>query len=116
MEIMPFASGLLSVLVPLLPNLLVWSIGLLIALMSWSRHPKVSLLTTVALLGFITLSIVSSFLNLWIPMTFYRGRETRVQVVNTLVAVNVGAAVIGAVLWGILLYVIFGARSSRSSG
>ncbi len=107
--------SLLLAFISALPTLLVWIIGIFIAVTSWSKHPKRSLLTTGALLGFIVLSVLNVFLVRWLPMAFAQTvNATRLGAIFTVL--NLGTSVITAGLWGIVLFVIFSPRENRSSG
>jgi hypothetical protein len=112
---MEFLMTLLLAFVSTLPTLLVWSIGIFLAVTSWSKHPKRSLLTTVALAGFIVLAVLNVFLVRWLPVAFAQTiNPAQLGVIFT--ALGLGTSVISAGLWGIVLFVIFSPRENRSSG
>jgi hypothetical protein len=46
-----------------LPVIAVWIIGLILAFIFWRKHPKVSILTLVAILGFLIILIADTYLN-----------------------------------------------------
>ena len=105
---------LLSAFIVHLPTLLVWVIGLLVAIISWSKHPKISLLTTIALSGFIALAMINAFLTGWLPTIFARGMSPA-QLGTIFAAMNLCTSIISAGLWGIVLFAIFSPRTNRSS-
>jgi hypothetical protein len=45
-----------------LPVIAVWIIGLILAFIFWRKHPKVSILTLVAILGFLIILIADTYL------------------------------------------------------
>jgi hypothetical protein len=54
----------------MLPNLLVDVVGIILALISWRRHPRVSLLTVCALGLSITVMVVGSLVFAWLQYRF----------------------------------------------
>jgi hypothetical protein len=56
----------LSRFLPLTPIYAVWFIGLIVALVRWNRHPKVSLLVTLATVLLFLNSVVANLLSIWL--------------------------------------------------
>src|SRR5207245_3013090 len=50
-----------------IPVLAVYVVGILIAVMRYRRHPRVSLLTLVAFMGFLMLALVMPFVYRYLP-------------------------------------------------
>ena len=77
MEIMILAA---SQLIPQLPLLVTWGVGISLSLIFWRRHPQVSLLTIAALAIFLGQTLLSSFVNIWIPLSIAREGRSPAQV------------------------------------
>jgi hypothetical protein len=91
-----------------LPLLLMWILGVALALNFWHKHPKVSFLTTFALSGFIILTFINSFFLVWIPINLSQN-----QLGLSFGVLGIGTSILGAGLWGVLLTAIFSGRSWR---
>ena len=76
MEIMiPLAMQL----IPQLPLLVTWGVGISLSLIFWRRHPQVSLLTIAALAIFLGQTLLSSYVNVWIPLAVAREGRSAIQ-------------------------------------
>ena len=99
-----------------LPVVLVWLVGLILALIFWKRHPRVSLLTVIAILGLLILSFLGTYLNIALPVTLHsRNNLSFSQLTMTLAVVNIIISVFSAILWGLLVAAIFGWRKSAAA-
>jgi uncharacterized membrane protein len=104
---------LASMLTLSLGNLLlyiVWLLGIAFALGSWYQHPRVSLLTVIALSGFIVLTLTHTFLVAWLPTHLSPS-----QVGIFFGISGVATSIVAAGLWGMILVAILGSRSKGSS-
>jgi len=101
---------LLSVLLFQAPVLIVWTVGLVLAIVFWKRHPKVSLLALIAILGLMITSILGSLLRIWLGawMDQFGAPFGRANI--TLVVYQVASSLISAVFWALLVFAIFGWR------
>ena len=94
------------------PILLVWLAGFILAIAYWRRHPRVSLLTVIALVIFLLESVVSTYLNLWLPLLLSKRGIATLQMGQILVIKGIVASIILAVAWGLLIAAIFGGRQA----
>jgi hypothetical protein len=104
---------LASMLMLSLGNLLlyiVWFSGIALALGSWYQHPRVSLLTVIALSGFIVLTLTHTFFVAWLPTHLSSS-----QVGIFFGVSGVVTSIVAAGLWGIILVAILGSRSRGGS-
>jgi len=95
------------------PVLLVWFIGLLVALTRWKRHPKVSLVTVIALSGFFLVSFIATFTYGYLIRTWQSRSGEDLD--RLLKIVDLSRSAISALFWGLLLAAIFGWRQSRAA-
>lgn len=98
----------------MLPIYLVWLAGLIWAVASWKKHPKVSLLATLGLAMFLIQAIVSGLtgplLQRWIARTF------ALRAFAALLAVRgIFAVVLQLLGWVLLLAAVFIERDTGSA-
>ncbi len=101
------AIMLLSYLLYQIPVFVVWLAGVVLALVRWKRHPKVSLLTIIAFVLFFAEILSPFYLNVWT----LQGLSANMELVST--AINIIEPLITAAAWGLLLAAIFGWRSEQ---
>jgi hypothetical protein len=105
---MEFTSILLGSLGRLLadgPVYVTWLVGIGIAIARWKKHPRVSLLTVLALSLSLVISIFNGMLVIALPM------QLRASEISAALAVlGVCSSLIYMVLWGMILAAIFGWR------
>jgi MFS family permease len=95
------------------PVVLVWLIGLVLSLVYWRRHPKVSLLTFIAIAGLLVSSLIGTYLSVWLPVTLQERGWSANQIGTVIAARGIIGSLIAAVLWGLLIAAIFGWRSKQ---
>jgi hypothetical protein len=93
-----------------LPLFLVWLAGIILAIMRWQRHPRVSLLVLIALILILIETIINSFLGIWIPLMLSQQGATPGQMGTILAIWRLFASILGAVTWGLVLVAVFGWR------
>ncbi|HEV2666430.1 MAG TPA: hypothetical protein VG324_16045 [Blastocatellia bacterium] len=103
----------LSILVVSLPVIIVWVIGIALALLRWRRHPQVSLFALIAFAISIINMVVNRFLTVWLPMTMRDSGWTTVQIGTMFSAIGTITALIAAAAWAMVLCAIFGWRDGR---
>ncbi len=109
-----FLPTLTSLLIQL-PLFLVWLVAWILALVFWRRHPKVSLLTVRALTGFLILSVVSTYLNLWLPLDL-RDRGMSVSQIGVFLSVKgIVITLIETGLWTLIVIALFGWRKKKEN-
>ncbi len=104
-----------TVLLTQLPNILVLLIGFVLSLVYWQRHPRVSLLTTIATAGFLINLLVSSSLSVLPLLWLEQGWETS-QMGIIMTTIGIITSLLSAVYWGLLFTAIFGWRKTLTEG
>jgi hypothetical protein len=112
---MMFTSTLMAYLFQS-PVLLVWLAGMVIAVVTWRRHPRVSLLTVVALVILLVETLIDTFLSMWLAFILSESQMGAAQIGWVTAVVRVVAAVVAAIAWGITLAAIFGGRKPPAEG
>jgi len=97
----------------LAPNLIVWLAGVGLALARWRRHPRVSLLALIAFIVLIVFATLSRFLSVWLPMTMRDEGWTAAQLGSVLTIIGAVTALINASAWILVLCAIFGWRAGQ---
>ncbi|MCB0214298.1 MAG: hypothetical protein KDJ52_33475 [Anaerolineae bacterium] len=92
-----------------LPVILVWLAGFIMAIVFWRRHPRVSLLTVIAMVGFFINTLVGTYISLWLPRMQPQGWSME-QIGMAFAVSGFIRAFISAILWGLLLVAVFGWR------
>ena len=95
-----------------LPQLLVYSLGIILAVVFWSRHPTVSLLCLLAFGAFLASQMIGSGAQF---MLFYSAdRNMSPEQIGTMMSiVSLVRITIGSTAWALLLIAMFGWRSGR---
>jgi hypothetical protein len=91
------------------PLFIVWLVAIVLALVWWKRHPRVSafVLAAVVILG------AQSFFSAWmtfLPITLTRAGRTHAEVGAIMSAYGLASTFVSAVGWALLLPAIFGWR------
>lgn len=96
----------------LLPLLLVWLGGILYALATWGRHPRVSLMVVIALVIFILSGLAGLAAALALPLFIHTRTGLPFQTIaNGLGVFNILRALVEAAAWLLLLAAAFSART-----
>jgi hypothetical protein len=103
----------LSVLVVSLPVIIVWVIGIALALSRWRRYPQVSRFALIAFAISIVNMVVNRFLTVWLPMTTRDSGWTTTQIGTMFTAIGIITALISAAAWALVICAIFGWRDQR---
>lgn len=111
---MEYVLPALSPLAIQIPLLLVWLFGCILAVVRWSRHPRVSMLTLVAILGLATLTLIGTATSVAVPMMMYDQGWTASQMSMILMMSGFSQSLFTAVLWLLLFAAIFGWRTEPS--
>lgn len=93
------------------PVTAVWIIGLILCLVFWRRHPKVSLLALVAIIGFLVNLLIDAYLNIKIPMLVNDSGFSTARFNFMLTMKSNISSLVSAVLWILIGVAIFGWRS-----
>jgi hypothetical protein len=95
------------------PVIIVWLIGIVLALSRWRRHPQVSRLALIALAISIVNLIVNRFISIWAPLTMRDNGWTTYQIGLFFTALGIITALISAAAWALVICAIFGWRDQR---
>jgi hypothetical protein len=99
-----------------LPLYLLWMVGIILALVRWQRHPKVSILAGLAFLILIVNGMASTMTMAWLPGYLQSAQNySAEQLAQVLSVVRVFFNLISAVAWSLILVAIFGERNRRGS-
>lgn len=105
-------QALVMMLLPVLPLQLVWLVGMILALMRWSRHPGVSALVLIALMLFSFSTLAGALFSYWLPRMLMESGRTSSQLNFYFSILSITRAAVGTVGWILLLVALFGWRYS----
>ena len=108
----PAAIGVLAMQSPLL---ILYLVGIVIALFTWARHPRTSLFTIIALGALVVLTITSNLFYTLLPVYFMRNGNSTTQTGTILAVVGFVFNLLHTVAFGLLLAAIFGERANKSN-
>jgi hypothetical protein len=95
------------------PVIIVWVIGIVLALSRWQRHPRVSQFTLIACVVMIVNLVGSRFLTIWLPITMRDRGQSVSQISLIFTIIGIITALIGAAAWALVICAIFGWRDRR---
>jgi hypothetical protein len=103
----------LAVIAGSLPVIIVWVIGITLALSRWRLHPQVSQFALIAFVVMIVLTVANRTLNLWLPLMMHdRGTEPG-QIRQISIAIAMVTQLVSAAAWAMALCAVFGWRDGR---
>lgn len=97
-----------------IPVVLVWSVGLVMAIANWDKHRKAALLTLVSLGVSILNLTVGGYLSMMIPMRISHSDPSAGYA--TMMVVTITRYLLSALAWGLILAAVFAGRSLPRSG
>lgn len=95
------------------PIVLVWLVGIGLAVAHWQRHPRVSLLVVSAIVLSLLTVLIGTPLNLWLPLATRNFGWSTGQLGVVLLLTNVVRSLIAAVAWGLMIAAVFAWRGER---
>jgi multisubunit Na+/H+ antiporter MnhC subunit len=95
------------------PVIIVWVIGIILALSRWRRHPRVSQFALIACAVMIINLVVGRFLTIGLPITMRDRGWTMSQIGPIFAAIGIITALISAAAWTLVICAIFGWRDQR---
>jgi len=115
MEILPMEALIptLSAIAISTPAIIVWAIGIVLALSRWRRHPRVSQFALIACAVMIVNLVVGRFLTIWLPIKMRDSGWTMSQIGPIFTAIGLITALISAAAWTLVICAIFGWRDQR---
>lgn len=90
-----------------LPLYVAWLAGLVAAVVTWRRHPTVSLLTSVSLVVMLVLTFASRLLNVWVVRLGAQAGWSAHEIGLFLGVYGFVSALIEAVAWGLVIAAVF---------
>jgi hypothetical protein len=96
-----------------IPVLIVWLVGIVLAVARWSRHPRVSLIAVIGLAILAVQAVLSSFVFPWLQVALMRSMAFPRMGLLATVAQAFGALV-RALGWGLVLAAVFLGRESSA--
>jgi hypothetical protein len=96
-----------------LPVFLVWLVAIIVAIVNWRRHPRVSLLTLIAFAMFFIAAFVGTALTSWLPLTLHERGLPGTQMGNVALILSFLRGLFDAAAWVLLVFAIFGWRRER---
>ena len=104
---------ILSTIVISLPAIIVWVIGIALALSRWRRHPRVSQFALIACAVMIINTVANRSLTIWMPLAMRDYGWTAVQIGSFFTAIGIITSLISATAWTLVICAIFGWRDQR---
>lgn len=99
----PFPNLLLANLLPYLPYFAVWGVGLVVALVNWGKHPRISKLAALTFGGWIVFSTARAVFYAWVSLRAMQpsGLPQNYNLVNIIGVVVISLLTAG--LWALAL-------------
>jgi len=113
MENSAVLMAILTQIAMLMPIIVVWAIGIILASARWKRHPRVSQFALIAFVVMIVTRVPASVLNIWLPITMENSGWAMTRISLILGAIGIVSKGIEAVAWAMVLWAIFGWRAQR---
>ncbi|MCX7048029.1 MAG: hypothetical protein NTX50_21400 [Candidatus Sumerlaeota bacterium] len=108
---MPEFSHILMSFAVDIPLYIVFLIGVILAVVTWKRHPRVSLLVCIGIVIDCVAMTVGTGLFVWLPNYLIQSGRTQSQLGNVLGIISLCRIFITAAAWGIIITAIFIDRS-----
>jgi hypothetical protein len=104
---------ILSTIVISLPAIIVWVIGIALALSRWRRRPRVSQFALIACAVMIINTVANRSLTIWMPLAMRDYGWTAVQIGSFFTTIGIITSLISATAWTLVICAIFGWRDQR---
>ncbi|HKC88414.1 MAG TPA: hypothetical protein VKG02_20680 [Blastocatellia bacterium] len=104
---------ILSTIVISLPVIIVWVIGIALALSRWRRHPRVSQFALIACAVMLINTAANRSLTIWMPLAMRDYGWTAVQIGSFFSAIGIITSLISATAWTLVICAVFGWRDQR---
>lgn len=105
---------LLTVLIQLsydIPYIIIWLIGLILAVVWWQKHPRLSLLALIIFLLLIVSQIIISIVDAVLPEYMF---QAHIGVSQLEIIINVVNLVFSLPAWALIIWAIFGWRKTTT--
>ena len=97
------------------PMFLVWLAGLVVAIIRWQRHPRVSLLALIGLSLLLLETFIGTIMNIQLPVLFSGWGWGAAEIGTFFIIKGFIQAVVAAIGFGLLLVALFGWRTAPRS-
>jgi hypothetical protein len=94
------------------PQLLLWLVGVALALVWWQRAPKVALVTCVACGLFLLDALIGTAISVALPSMLIDNGQSAAQVGTAFALIGLVRSLLHAALWAAVLYAIFSGRTA----
>ena len=94
------------------PLLLVWLVGVALALVWWQRAPKVALATCIACGLFLVDTLIGTFITVALPSMMVENGQSSAQIGSAFALIGVVRSLLHAALWAAVLFAIFSGRAA----
>jgi len=93
-----------------LPVFLVWLAAIVLSVIHWRRHPRVSLLTVAGVSGLSLRALLGSYLGMWLPIILQERGWGPARIGGALTVANLLQSIASAAFWILIVAAIFGWR------
>ena len=104
---MEIGFGILTSLATHAPVLVVWLVGIILALGSLERQPRVARLVLISLVIFVLQAVIFTPLATWLPLVLHSRGASAGQMGVYFAALGFLNSLIAAVAWALLLVAVF---------
>ena len=94
------------------PMLLVWLVGMALALLWWQRAPKVALATCVACGLFLLDALIGAAISVALPSMLIEQGRSSAQIGTAFGLIGIFRSLLHAALWAAVLFAIFSGRAA----
>ena len=108
---MPEISHILMSFAVDIPLYIVFLIGIILAIVTWKRHPRVSMLVCIGIVIDCIAMTVGTGLFAWLPNYWMQSGRTTSELGNIMGIISLCRIIITAGAWGIIITAIFIDRS-----
>jgi hypothetical protein len=92
------------------PQLLVWLVGIALALVWWQRAPKIALVTCVACGLFLLDALIGTAISVALPSMMMDNGQSATRVGTAFALIGVLRSLLHAAIWAAVLFAIFSGR------
>jgi hypothetical protein len=92
------------------PQLLVWLVGIALALVWWQRAPKIARVTCVACGLFLLDALIGTAISVALPSMMMDNGQSAMQVGTAFALIGILRSLLHAAIWAAVLFAIFSGR------
>ena len=94
------------------PQLLIWLVGIALAIVWWQRAPKVALVTCIACGLFLLDALIGTAILVVLPSIMIDNGQSAPQIGNAFGLIGGARSLLHALLWAAVLFAIFSGRAA----